>query len=248
MVTRSTLRTFATFLFMAAGVGASSGCSSAASSDGEASESTTALSVDAVTAAETTAYDFFVAKGLTAAQSAGIVGNLIQESNVEPGSVEPGGPGRGIAQWSVGGRWNASASDNVEWYAARERLSATSLTLQLEFVWYELSTFSRYGLASLKRTSNVTDATVVFQTDFEGCGACDESERVAYAKEVLAALGGSGGGGGGNGGAGCYSSTLGREVVDNACVQDSAGWWQCDNGSWVDRYTDPTSCDGVYPR
>jgi hypothetical protein len=238
---------------MAGGVGVFSGCS--ASSDGaadgsdESSESTSALSEDTVTAAETTAYDFFVSKGLTAAQSAGIVGNLIQESNVEPGAVEPGGPGRGIAQWSVGGRWDTDTDDNVAWYAKKEGLSQTSLTLQLEFVWYELSTFSSYGLASLKKTTDVTDATVVFQNDFEGCGECDESERIAYAKQVLAALGGSGGtsGGGGGSGAGCYSSTLGREVVDNACVESSTGWWQCDNGTWVDRWTDPTACNGVYP-
>jgi hypothetical protein len=238
---------------MAGGVGLFSGCSSAASGEADGSDqssaSTSALSEDTVTTAETTAYDFFVAKGLTAAQSAGIVGNLIQESNVEPGAVEPGGPGRGIAQWSVGGRWDTDSDDNVAWYAKKEGLSTTSLTLQLEFVWYELSTFSSYGLASLKKTTNVTDATVVFQTDFEGCGACDESERIAYAKAVLAALGGSGGtsGGGGSSGTGCYSSTLGREVVDNACVENSAGWWQCDNGTWVDRFTDPTACDGVYP-
>ena len=121
--------------------------------------------------------------------------------------------------------------------------------MQLEFVWYELSTFSGYGLASLKRTTNVTDATVVFQTDFEGCGACDESERIAYAKEVLAALGGSGGtsGGGGSSGTGCYSSTLRREVADNACVESSTGWWQCDKGAWVDRWNDSTACNGVYP-
>ena len=239
---------------MAGGVGFFSGCSAGANvgSDGseESSASTSALSEDAVTAAETTAYDFFVSRGLTAAQSAGIVGNLIQESSVEPGAVEPGGPGRGIAQWSVGGRWDTERDDNVEWYAKKEGLSTTSLTLQLEFVWYELSTFSGYGLASLKKTTSVSGATVVFQNDYEGCGECDESERIAYAEEVFAALGGSGGtsgGGGGGSGTGCYSSTLGREVVDNACVEDSAGWWQCDNGSWVDRFTDPTACNGVYP-
>ena len=44
----------------------------------------------------TAAYDFFVAKGLANFQSAGIVGNLDQESGVNPGSVQyGGGPGRG---------------------------------------------------------------------------------------------------------------------------------------------------------
>src|ERR1700683_922620 len=52
---------------------------------------------------EKTAYDYFGAKGLTNFQAAGIVGNLDQESGVDPTiDQENGGPGRGIAQWSAG--------------------------------------------------------------------------------------------------------------------------------------------------
>ena len=52
-----------------------------------------------------------------------------------------------------------------------------------------------------------------------------------------------------NGGAGCHSDTLGRTMPDNACVESSSNhdWYQCDNGSWTDRWTDPTACNGVYP-
>jgi hypothetical protein len=59
--------------------------------------------------------------------------------------------------------------------------------------------------------------------------------------------GGSGGGGGG--GAGCHSDTLGRQVEDNACVQSRSDskWYQCNNGTWVDRWTDPTACASVHP-
>src|SRR5947207_15769963 len=52
------------------------------------------------------AYDYFVGKGLKPFQAAGIVGNLDQESGDDPTAVQPGGPGRGLAQWSAGGgRW-----------------------------------------------------------------------------------------------------------------------------------------------
>ena len=52
------------------------------------------------------AFDFFLAKGLTPVQSAGIIGNLDQESGMDPTIWQyGGGPGRGIAQWSAGGRW-----------------------------------------------------------------------------------------------------------------------------------------------
>ncbi len=135
------------------------------------------------------AYDFFLSKGLTNFQAAGIVGNLDQESGVDPSAVQAGGPGRGIAQWSVGGRWDTASGDNVVAYAAQQSESSTSLTLQLEFIWYELDTFPDYGLAALRATTDVTQATVAFQTDFEGCGACDQSNRIAYAEDVLSAYG-----------------------------------------------------------
>jgi hypothetical protein len=123
--------------------------------------------------------------------------------------------------------------------------SPWSLNLQLEFIWYELETFHGYGLASLRATGNVTNATVVFERDFEGCGQCEEATRIRYAEQVLAAYGGGGGGGAGT----CYSSTLGRTMPNNACVQSRANklWYQCDNGAWVDRWTDPAACNGVYP-
>ncbi|HEY6458739.1 MAG TPA: phage tail tip lysozyme, partial [Polyangiaceae bacterium] len=127
------------------------------------------------------AFDYFLGKGLTNYQAAGIVGNLDQESGVDPTAVQAGGPGRGIAQWSVGGRWDTDANDNCTWYAGQQGQSVTSLQLQLDFIWYELTTFSGYGLAALKASTDVTGATVAFQNDFEGCGTCDQSTRIAYA-------------------------------------------------------------------
>ena len=208
-----------------------------------------------VSSSEHTAYEYFVGKGLKGFQAAAIVGNLQQESDVDSTAIQyGGGPGRGIAQWSVGGRWNADHDDNMVWYASAHGLNEWSLTPQLDFVWYELETFSGYGLSELRASSSLSEATIVFQDRFEGCGTCDQSNRIAYAQAVLSAYGGSsgsGGGGGGGGGSakGCYSDTLAREMPANACVQSKYddAWYQCDDGAWVDRWTDPTACDGVYP-
>src|SRR5262249_41460320 len=132
-----------------------------------------------------TACNYFVGKGLTNFQAAGIVGNLDQESGVSPGAVQyGGGPGRGIAQWSVGGRWDTSTNDNAAWYASKTGQDVWSLQLQLDFIWYELTSIG-YGYSSLKATTNVTDATTVFQDKFEICGTCDASQRIAYAQAVL---------------------------------------------------------------
>src|SRR6185369_15841801 len=92
-----------------------------------------------------------------------------------------------IAQWSVGGRWDTS-NPNVLAYAKSKGESATSLNLQLEFIWLELTTVG-YGFSQLKATTNVTDATLVFMDKYEICGTCASSQRITYAKAVLAAYG-----------------------------------------------------------
>jgi len=146
-------------------------------------------SASALTANDKTAFDYFLAKGLTPVQAAGIVGNLDQESNMNPGAVQPGGPGRGIAQWSVGGRWNSDAGDNAVAYAASHGKSVSSLGLQLDFIWFELTTFSGYGLSALKKATTVSAATLAFMTDFEACGTCLSSQRISYAQTALTAYG-----------------------------------------------------------
>ena len=124
-------------------------------SPGEGEGSSGATS-SALSSNEEAAYKFFVGKGLKSFQAAGIVGNLQQESSLSPTVAQyGGGPGRGIAQWSAGGRWDSDHDDNVVWYAAEQHESAYSLTLQLEFIWYELTTFSGYGLGSLRASTSV---------------------------------------------------------------------------------------------
>jgi hypothetical protein len=151
----------------------------------------TSTTEQALTSNQHTAFRYFVARGLTKRQSAGIVGNLIQESSVNPRAIEfGGGPGRGIAQWSVGGRWNVSHHDNVTWYASNHSESRWGLDTQLAFTWYELRSVGGYGLAALRKTSTIRGATIVFERDFEKCGQCDEDRRVSYARQVYNAFAG----------------------------------------------------------
>ena len=165
-----------------------------------------------------TAYDYFVGKGLANFQAAGVVGNLDQESGVDPTiSQSGGGVGRGIAQWSTGGRWDTSPGDNVVAYAAMQGEPADSLSLQLDFIWYELETFSDYGLSKLRATSNVSDASIEFEDDYEGCvnadyPECDQAQRITYSMSVLSAYGSDpipGGAGAGSGGTSGASSSAG---------------------------------------
>src|SRR3954470_14623015 len=148
------------------------------------------MSEAALSSNEQTAFNFFVSKGLTTVQAAGVIGNLMQESGMSPTIKQfGGGPGRGIAQWSVGGRWDTSHNDNVAWFAGQHGESMTALNTQLAFIWYELTTFSGYGLASLRAATTVTAAVTAFQNKYEICGQCDSSNRITFANQALSAFG-----------------------------------------------------------
>lgn len=120
------------------------------------------------------AYEFFLGQGFTSAQSAGIVGNLIQESGVNPESVQPDGPGRGIAQWSVGGRWRPSlATGNVQ----------QDLSNQEQYVIDELQSNPAYGLAALRQATTPVQAAQIFGSDYERYGKA--GARLSDAQQVF---------------------------------------------------------------
>jgi hypothetical protein len=137
------------------------------------------------------AYDYFRAKGLTNFQAAGVVGNLDQESGIDPTiSQFGGGPGRGIAQWSAGERWDGADGDNVVQYAQQHGQSEYSLDLQLDFIWYELTNFGDYGYEDLKNSTTLEQATQAFEDKYEGCvyanfPVCALPMRIQYAQDVL---------------------------------------------------------------
>lgn len=129
-----------------------------------------------------TAFNYFVSKGLTKAQSAGIVGNLIQESGnpINPRATQyPRGPGRGIAQWSVNERW----ATLVKWANSTGR-DPWSLSLQLDFIWRELNGTEATAMRHLKASTTIDGATLAFSRYYERCGTCHNDRRIAYARQV----------------------------------------------------------------
>jgi len=115
------------------------------------------------------------------------VGNLKQESDLDPNADQPDGLGRGIAQWSEGGRWDTDDEDNLIWFANKHDLNPLKLNPQLSFIWYELTHFSYYGLDSLKAAKTLEQAVVAFQDNFENCdpAACDTPSRIMFAERAL---------------------------------------------------------------
>ncbi len=177
------------FLVLAGVVTVAAGCGAPSAGDGEPVAQTS----EPIFGNDQTSFDYFVGKGLTAVQAAGIVGNLDQESGDDPTAVQyGGGPGRGVAQWSTGGRWDTDANDNENWFVTSKDGGSSqiwNLNPQLDFIWYELTTFPGYGLANLKSQTTISGATNAFMTDFEICGTCDATNRVNDAQAVYDAYG-----------------------------------------------------------
>ena len=201
-----------------------------------------------------TALNFFVAKGLTEIQAAGVVGNLMQESSVRPTAVEyGGGPGRGIAQWSIGGRWNVGTNSVVS-FASRRGADRWALQTQLDFIWHELSVVGGFGLTELRNAATITQAVTAFQNKYEKCGTCAQSKRIQYANQALRDYGGANADPGTPdpttpSGVTCFSGTLDREVPENTCVESKFDglWYQCAVDGWVDRWSNPNPCISEFP-
>lgn len=155
-------------------------------------------------------FNYFLGKGLTQYQTAGIIGNFMVESSMVPDRNQVGGgPGRGIAQWSVDGRWA-----NLLKFAAKNGGEPTSLALQLDFVWAELNGTAPAGdyskvLNDLKtiglpdendktdaekeaaKKGAVEKATNVFMLEYEAPGIPHLDKRIAFANAALKLYGGS---------------------------------------------------------
>ena len=125
------------------------------------------------------AYNFFVGKGLQPYQAAGIVGNLMGESKLNPSAINPTSKAFGIAQW-LGNR--------------KKKLFAKygdkpTIDQQLEFVWEELNTSEKKAFDKLLQTQSVEEATNSFMKHFERPSAREMaqsiSNRIKFSKSLL---------------------------------------------------------------
>lgn len=129
-----------------------------------------------------------VGMGYAPHQAAGIVGNLLQESGVNP-SVPPGDGGRshGIAQW------NGSRLQALQGFAAQNKSDWQNLDTQLNFLHNELNTTESNAGQALRQAPDVRSATLAMagyerpqgwtpQTPERALGF---DKRLAYATQQL---------------------------------------------------------------
>lgn len=94
------------------------------------------------------ALNYFMNKGLTRGQSAGLVGNLMAETGMNIRAVNPYSGAYGIAQW-LGSRKTALFNK----YG-----NNPTLDQQLDFIWHELNSSHSRGLRMLRQSNNPSDA------------------------------------------------------------------------------------------
>ena len=135
---------------------------------------------------------WFESQGDSANASAGILGNLEQESQLNP--AEAGG---GLAQWKPA--WYAEMAA----YAASVGLPPTSDQGQLTYLQYDLRTSYSSLLARMDTAPDPGTAAEMFETTYELCqgvvgymdvipgSLCEDSNRKQYAVIALAHAGGS---------------------------------------------------------
>ena len=114
------------------------------------------------------ALQFFVSKGWTPAQAAGIVGNLVHESGgrLNPGAINPGDGSDGSDSIGIG-QWNSTRAAALKQFAASQGKPVTDFGTQLAFVQHELETSESAAAQRLRGAGNVQDATSAFALGYE---------------------------------------------------------------------------------
>lgn len=112
---------------------------------------------------EEVVWDYLKAAGYSDIQVAGIIGNLYQESGLNPARVESNGEGIGLVQWSFGRKQsliNYASSKGKDW---------SDLESQLEFLVSELDSKQFYQpyKDSFMNPYSVNEATEAFCFGFE---------------------------------------------------------------------------------
>jgi hypothetical protein len=116
------------------------------------------------------AWDYFMSTGnYTKEQVAGMIGNFMVESRMNPAADNPADKGQrsiGIAQWRWYGSSGGRQTDLFN-FANQAGKPWEDLYVQLAFVDYELAKFSYLGGAKLKSAPTVEQATLVFMRLYE---------------------------------------------------------------------------------
>ena len=169
-------------------------------------------------------------KGEAEAAAAGIMGNMMQESNLNPAvsggfGCPPEGPGVGIVQWCF------SRQDNLAAYAAERGNPIDCLGIQLEFIWKEMEEGYSQLFEHMKTTDPKKAAAVFdhggdgastgiggFEESYDQDNALRESKAADIYKQYTGKDPGSLSSSGNAGGAGCATTAGDGGIMSADCA------------------------------
>ena len=110
---------------------------------------------------EKQAMQFYIGKGYTPHQAAGIVGNLIQESNLNTGALNPGDGADGSNSVGIG-QWNGPRAQALHAFAQQNGADPSDFNTQLAFVEHELNGSEKGVGERLRAAQNPIEAAAAF--------------------------------------------------------------------------------------
>lgn len=154
--------------------------SGSSSSSGNSSGSAGATGQTGIKGNANEAMDFFISKGWTPEQAAGIVGNLVQESNLNPSSLNPKENAQGIAQWTPYGR----RQQKIEEHLGKPILKS-SFKEQLGAIDWELRGSENRAAKILKNSTTVKSSAEVFDEFYERSAGTERKDRINNAERIF---------------------------------------------------------------
>ena len=126
------------------------------------------------------AMEYFVNRGLSPEQAAGIVGNLMRESNLNSAAQFKEADGSisfGIAQW------NKSRLEELKAFAGARGKEITDINTQMDFILHELTTTHKQAGEMLLASKTPKEAAYNFAKYYEKPQTVDHL-RMAYAEQA----------------------------------------------------------------
>ncbi len=131
------------------------------------------------------AMSYFQNQGWSREQAAGIVGNLLRESHIDPGSVQNNGsgPGYGIAQWDN----KYKREDDFKKQNKDQDIHQSTFEQQLKFVQHELTSgyYGKHAGNPLHSQTTVNRATALIEQNYEKAGVSELGERQNFAQHAF---------------------------------------------------------------
>lgn len=121
---------------------------------------------------ETITWNFLISNGFSRLQTAGIMGNLMQEHGFNTSNTSGG---YGLVQWTGGRKAELLSQPYPE-----------NIYTQLNFLMHEFNTNYSSVKNLILAAGSLEDAENIFQNRFERCGICMESNRLVFARNILA--------------------------------------------------------------